>query len=139
MDAFETGALVTAIDDTAEPGAVGAAGLAALCPHADTIAPTATIVAVVNANAKPRPLRFDPGASAMSVRSSQRPYTAHDLDGCSLRNRRRWLGWKRKSIWCGWRIQTLFNPVTELKWLANWLLVDGRLNAASPDRHVLTN
>jgi hypothetical protein len=70
MDAFETGALVTAIDDTAEPGAVGAAGLAALCPHADAIAPTAIIVAVVSAMTKPRPLRFDPGTSAMSVRSS---------------------------------------------------------------------
>jgi hypothetical protein len=69
MDAFETGALVTAIDDTVAPGAVGAAGLAALCPHAAAIAPTATIVAVVNAITAPRPLRSDPGTSAMSVRS----------------------------------------------------------------------
>jgi hypothetical protein len=69
MEAFETGALVTAIDDTVAPGAVGAAGLAELCPHAAT-APTATIVAAVKAITTPRPLRSDPGTSAMSVRSS---------------------------------------------------------------------
>ena len=70
MEAFETGALVTAIDATVAPGAVGAAGLAALCPHAACIAPTTTIVAVVSAITKPRPLRFHPRTSAMSVRSS---------------------------------------------------------------------
>src|SRR5580765_2697400 len=73
MEAFETGALVIAIDDTVAPGAVGAAGLAALCPHAACIAPATTIVAVVSAITKPRLLRFDPGTSAMSVRSSNDP------------------------------------------------------------------